>query len=293
MGARGWKTIAWNGLSFEVPGEWDPARIGPRHLLLASEPGPAMEIKWATVKGRFSGRRLLRELSRRVGRKGAAFRETELPAPWRPFLTGFEAAGFQWDAGGERAVGALLYCPACRTASMVQFLGPADADLVGRAAARVLASLRDHRSDGNVAWAVYDVAALLPRHFVLGRHRFEAGRFALEFKGRGRRLTLYRWAPAAVLLQGRSLAEFAETAAGGARTAWRPLADAGHPAVEGRDPGAGGPWRTGLGLSRFRRLRLWHLADRNRILGARLEGRRPIDDAEMSAVSDNYGVADE
>ena len=292
MGARGWKTIAWNGLRFEVPGDWDPARIGPRHLLLASEVGPVMEIKWATVQGRFSGRRRLRELARQVGRRGAAFRETALPEPWRPFLSGFEAAGFQWDGGGERAVGALLYCPACRTASMVQFLGPAAA----RNAARVLASLRDHRGDGKVAWALYDVAALLPRDYVLGRHRFEAGRFALEFMGRGRRLTLYRWAPAAVLLQDRSLAAFAETAAGGVRMALRPLTSAGHPAVEGRDPAAdrpGGRWLARLGLSWFRRLRVWHLADRNRILGVRLEGRRPIDDAEMNAVSESYGVADE
>lgn len=292
----GWKTIAWDGLRFEAPGDWDPARIGTRHLLLASEAGPAMEVKWAPVKGRFSARRLLRELSRRVGRTGAVFRETALPEPWRPSLARFDATGFQWDAGDERALGALLYCTDCRTASMVQFLGTADADLIAGAAARVLASLRDHRSDGKVAWALYDVAALLPRHFALGRHRFEAGRFVLEFKGRGRRLTLYRWAPAAVLLQDRSLAAFAETAAGGAGMAWRPLTRAGDPAVEGREPAADGPggrWRARLGLAWFRRLRLWHLADRNRILGVRLEGRRPIDDAEMSALSESYGVADE
>ena len=104
VGARGWKTIAWNGLRFEVPGDWDPARIGPRHLLLASEAGPVMEIKWATVKGRFSGRRRLRELSRRVRRRGAAFRETALPEPWRPFLSGFEARSVQTLSGGAPAI---------------------------------------------------------------------------------------------------------------------------------------------------------------------------------------------
>jgi hypothetical protein len=296
VGARGWKTIAWNGLRFAIPGDWEPARIGPRHLLFESGPGPVMEIKWAAVKGRFYGRRRLRELSRRVARKGAAFQTTALPAAWRAPLAGFDAQGFQWDAGNERAVGVLLYCPACRTASMIQFLGPPAAGRSAGSAALVLASFRDHRSDGRVAWALYDIAALLPHHFALGRHRFEAGRFVLEFQGPGRRLALYRWAPAGVLLRDRSLTEFAETVAGGRGMAFLPLASAGHPTVEGRDPspdGAGGRLLARLGMSWFRRLRLWHVSGRNRILGIRVEGRRPIDDAEMTAMSDAYGMADE
>jgi hypothetical protein len=46
-------------------------------------------------------------------------------------------------------------------------------------------------------------------------------------------------------------------------------------------------------MSRFRRLRVWRVAGRNRILGVRLEGRRPIDDPDMQRVSDGYGLAEE
>ncbi len=296
VSARNWKTIAWNGVRFTVPGDWDPARVGRRHLLLESAPGPVMEVKWAAVKGRFSGGRHLRKLARRVGRNGGVFRETALPAKWRTSVAGFEAEGFQWDAGTERSSGVLLYCPACRIASMIQFLERPGADITTSNAARVLASFQDHRSDDRTAWALYDMVALLPDSFALERCRFEAGRFVLEFNGPVGRLTLYRWAPAEVLLQNRNLADFAQTVAGGKGLSFRSFTVHGHPAVDGGDPlpvGPGGRLRARLGLGRFRRLRLWRVAGRNRILGVRLEGRRPIEDPEMQVVSDAYGMADE
>lgn len=295
MSPKNWKTIAWGGVRFVVPDDWDPARVGRRHLVLESAPGPVMEVKWAAVLGRFAAGRHLRNLARHVGRNGGVFRETALPAAWRPGVAGFESTGFQWDAGAERAAGVLLYCPSCRTASMIQFLERPGADRITSAAVRVLASFRDHRSDGRTAWALYDVAADLPDRFVLDRCRFEAGRFVLEFKGPGHRLTLYRWAPAEMLLQDRGLAEFAQSAAGGNGLVFRPSTVAGHPATEGTDPmpaGCGERLRARLGWIRFRRLRLWQVTGRNRILGVRLESRRPIEDPDMQAVSNAYGMAD-
>jgi hypothetical protein len=295
-GSGEWKTVAWNGVCFEAPADWEPARIGRRHLMLEAAPGPVMEIKWAAVTGRFSDRSQLRTLGGRVTRRGAAFRKTALPEDWRAAVKGFDAQGFQWDAGDERAMGALLYCRGCRTASLVQFLERPAAASIARDAVRVLASLRDHRSDDRVAWALYDIAALLPARFTLDRHRFDAGRFVVEFKGPGRRLTLYRWAPAEVLLQNRSLADFAGAVAGDTRLRFRPLAGVAHPAVEGCPPPPAGPvgrLRLRLGMTWFCRLRLWHVASRNRILGMRLEGRRPIDGLEMQTVSEGYAMAGE
>jgi hypothetical protein len=50
--------------------------------------------------------------------------------------------------------------------------------------------------------------------------------------------------------------------------------------------------RVRLGRIRFRRLRVWQVTGRNRILGVRLESRRPVEDPDMQAVSDAYGMAD-
>jgi hypothetical protein len=208
------KEIAWNGIRFVVPAAWEPGRIGPRHLVVESDAGPAMEIKWGPVKGRFSRRAHLRRLSKLTRARGAALREWTPPQDWLQALTRFECTGFAWEAGSEAAVGAILHCPACRTASVIQFFQPPGRRGATGQAVAVLASLRDHRDDGRVAWAVYDIHALLPSGFALARHRFEAGRFFLEFRANRRTIGLFRWAPAAVLLRDRDLSRFAETVAG-------------------------------------------------------------------------------
>ena len=289
------KEIAWNGIRFVVPAAWEPGRIGPRHLVIESEAGPAMEIKWGPVKGQFSRRAHLRRLSKLTLARGAALREWTPPEDWKQALSRFECAGFAWEAGGEAAVGVILHCPTCRTASVIQFFQPPGRSGAAGQAVAVLASLRDHRDDGRVAWAVYDILALLPSGFALVRHRFQAGRFFLEFRARRRTIRLFRWAPAAVLLRDRDLSRFAETVAGFDGIEFRATAAAGEPAVEGRQRAEGCARRLAsvLGLRPVRTARIWHVPDRNRILGIVVESRFAIDPAVMETVRGGYGLAEE
>ena len=291
------KEIAWNGIRFVVPAAWEPGRIGPRHLVIESESGPAMEIKWGPVKGRFSRRAHIRRLSKLTLARGATLREWAPLQDWKQALTRFECAGFAWEAGGEAAVGAILHCPACRTASVIQFFQPPGRSGAAGQAVAVLASLRDHRDDGRVAWAVYDIFALLPNGFALVRHRFEAGRFFLEFRDRRRSISLFRWAPAAVLLRDRDLSRFAATAAGfdGMEFQATAVAVDDQPEVEGRERTAGVARRlaSSLGLGLVRTARIWHVPTRNRILGIVVEGRFAIDPAVMETVRGGYGLAEE
>jgi len=289
------KEIAWNGIRFVVPAAWEPGRIGPRHLVIESEAGPAMEIKWGPVKGRFSRPAHLRRLSKLTLARGAALREWAPPQDWLQALSRFECAGFAWEAGSEAAVGTILHCPACRTASVIQFFQPRGRSGAAGQAAAVLASLRDHRDDGRVAWAVYDILALLPSGFALVRHRFQAGRFFLEFRAQRRTIGLFRWAPAAVLLRDRDLSRFAETAAGLDGMEFRATAVAGAPTVEGRERAAGCARRLAsfLGLRPVRTARIWHVPARNRILGIVVAGRFAIDPAVMETVQGGYGLVEE
>jgi len=289
------KEIAWNGIRFVVPAAWEPGRIGPRHLVIQSEAGPAMEIKWGPVKGRFSRRTHLRRLSKLTRARGAALREWVPPKDWQQALSRFESAGFAWEAGGEAAVGTILHCPTCRTASLIQFFQPPGRTGAAGQAAAVLASLQDHRDDGRVAWAVYDILALLPIGFALVRYRFEAGRFFLEFRARRRTIGLLRWAPAAVLLRDRDLSRFAETMAGLDGLEFQASAVGGEPAVEGRERAEGCARRlaSSLGLRPIRTARIWHVPSRNRILGIVVEGRFGIDPAVMETVRGGYGLAGE
>ena len=205
----GWKSVAWSGVQFAVPREWEPGRIGARHLLFESDDGPAMEIKWGPSGRGFSSRRYLRRLARRVARGGAVFQERALPADGGSPPGPVEGLGFEWKGKDGGAVGALLFCPVCRTVSLLQFFLRASGSGGDRQALQVIDSFQDHRSDGRCAWALYDIRAVLPVHFRLVGHRFEAGRFMLEFRGRRRGLMLYRWAPAGVLLKDQTLDAFA------------------------------------------------------------------------------------
>jgi hypothetical protein len=294
--AAGWKSVAWGGVQFTVPQAWEPGRIGPRYLLLESEVGPAMEVTWGPSGRRFSSRRYLQKLARQVSCRGAVFQERTLPADWRQRLGPVEGIGFEWRGKEQSAVGALLFCSVCRTVSLLQLFrrGPgADSD---RHAARVLGSFQDHRTDGSCAWALYDIQAVLPGHFRLYAHRFEAGRFVLEFRGRRRRLTLYRWAPAGVLLKDRALKDFAAVSAGGAGIDFHPLAAAGRAGVEGvdtRPAGLAGRLDAVLRRPWLRGVRVWCVESRNRILGVRLEARQPVTAAELSGLCNAYGMDDE
>lgn len=296
MKAANWRAVAWSGVQLAVPNEWQPARIGPRYLLLESEFGPTMEVKWGPSGSRLSRRRRFRRLARQIDRKGAIFRERALPADWRRSLGLLEGVGFEWKAEKECAVGALLFCPVCRTVSLIQFFHRGHGAESDRQAAQVLGSFQDHRSDGRCAWSLYDINAVLPAQFRLTEHRFEAGRFVLEFRDGRRRLTLYRWAPAGVLLEGRNLEAFAAASAGGSGVDFLPLPDAGRAGVEGVDPrpsGLAGRLKMALRRPRFRGVRVWCVERRNRILGVRLEAPHPVTAAELSELCSAYGMADE
>jgi hypothetical protein len=292
-----WKTIAWNGLSFPVPRTWEPARIGARHLVIESDAGPAMEIKWKPGVGRVSAHRQLRRLLRHGGRsRAAAAGEWPLPEEWKLALARYDALGFSWEGAADAAHGAVITCPTCRSAIMVQFFHPRGSR-PDRKAAAVLGGLSDHRADGLTEWAVFDIHALLPEEFVLVRHRFEVGRFRLEFAGRQRRrMTLLRFAPAAPLLSKRSLEELARTLPACGLLEFSALPVGGNPGVEGRE--AAGlsvlrRLRARIGVAPLRRVRLWHVGARNRLLGVMLEGRREIGTGAMEALCAAYGMGDE
>jgi hypothetical protein len=289
----GWKPVAWGGVQFAVPRKWEPCRIAARHLLFESDTGPAMEIKWGPSGRRFPDRRYLQRLARQVGRAGAIFRERAWPVAGGRFQGPFEGLGFEWQGKEGGALGALLFCPVCRTVSLVQFFRRGPGNEADRLAARVIGSFQDHRSDGRCAWALYDIRAVVPEHFRLVGHRFEAGRFVLKFRGRRRGLTLYRWAPAGVLLKDQGLDAFAAAGAGGAGMDFRPRTGAGRIEVEAFDPppvGLAGRLRAVLRRPRFRGIRVWCVEGRNRILGLRLEAPQPVTAAELSELCRDYGM---
>ena len=139
-----WREVAWNGVRFETPATWVPASIGSRYLLFEDRSGPTLEIRWEPVRGKFSHAAQLKRLSAGRGRKPSRpAAAVDLPASWAAALNRFEAAGFSWCGERLGAQGAILYCPVCRQASLIQLFRQGKG-LRRRDTEHILTSLRDH-----------------------------------------------------------------------------------------------------------------------------------------------------
>ena len=286
-----WKEIGWNGIRFRAPADWQLAQIGARHLVLEDETAPVMEVKWARVKGNFSHRTHLKRLTslqKKQVRK--TFKAESIPADWETVLMNFKVSGFSWQGDTIPGQGVILFCPSCRNATLIQFFQKKSTENI-RISSQVLDSFRDHRQDGQILWAAYDIRAIVPETYQLKRHRFEAGKYELDFSDGRQHICLHRWALASVLLAEQDLVQLAKTVA----DLNRPDPVAG--SIDGCDMAewSSAPktdWQRWLG--RFKRkssyywLGLWHLEEKNRILGVRAEGKKPLDTELLDRICSHY-----
>ncbi|MFH2218600.1 MAG: hypothetical protein ABII68_02925 [Pseudomonadota bacterium] len=286
------KEIAWNGIRFQAPADWEVGRIGSYYLMLEKESGPVLEMKWGRVKGVFSHKKHMRRLSVLHGkRSGISIGESPLTPEWEDALDGFSATGFSWQGTSMGGMGAILYCPMCHNATLIQFHHN-DSGESKNTTLSVLNSFSDHRADGQIRWAVFDIQAMIPEKFKLVRQRLVPGKTELAFEAKGRKVTLHRWGPAAVLLRGRGIAGFAETMAG---------MPSQHPDVMINIDEKSAEWavspsvsilgRAFGGIRRkhpFKRFRLWHLKKKNRILGVGAEGKKPFDPHFLDRICADY-----
>ncbi len=286
-----WKEIGWNGIHFRVPADWQLAQIGARHLVLEDETAPVMEVKWSRVKGKFSHRNHLKRLTalqKKQVRK--SFTLESIPSDWETALMDFEVSGFSWQADTTGGQGVILFCQSCRNATLVQFFHKKSNENI-RISSHVLESFRDHRTDGQILWAAYDIRAIVPETYQLKRHRFEAGKFELDFAEGSQHICLHRWSMASVLLAEQDLVALAKTVAG----LNRPEPVAGR--IDGHDMAewSSAPtndWQRRLGRFKHKPsyywLGLWHLEERNRILGVRAEGKKPLDTNLLDRICSHY-----
>ena len=176
----------------------------------------------------------------------------------------------------------IIFCPECERATLVQWYFDAEreTDLLGK----ILQSFRDHTNKSEQVWSIYDIKAILPVEAKLTKHEFLPGRYTLCFDIMGTQLTLYRFKPAAVLLEkksvgefGKDLLNFAQQAEGNGWASWQ------H-ASEGID----------LLLAKLRRkpawhwMRLWHDPKQNVILGVKAEGKRIAKTGWLDTICENF-----
>jgi hypothetical protein len=286
-----WCEIAWNGVRLQVPAGWQPREVGRRYLLLASPSGPAMELRWgpAAKKCAAPADYLRRLQPRRAPRR--IIRPTALTAAWQKALAGFACQGFAWSDGRQAATGSVICCPVCRTATLIQFFHPPGAG-AGPAAARALTAFRDHGAAQTVDYALFDIRAEVPAMFELVGQRFEPGYFELSFRRPRQRLVLHRWGPAQVLLQDAPLATLGRRLMPGSDGRPEALLVGPHRGLGWSQGTPERSWQSWWKIlqpgDRFRHYRIWHMADRNRLMGVSLEGRLAPPHPWLEALCEAY-----
>jgi hypothetical protein len=291
--ASDWKETAWNGIRFVNPSDWEPAEIGKRYLMLEDDAGPALEIKWEPIKGIFSHQKHLRRLSSLYKRQsGKKLQESALPMGWEDALEAYETSGFTWSGETVSGNGVILFCSQCKNATLIQFYEN-ETEKISHVSRKILASLKDHPKNGWIVWAMFDIRAVIPEEFRLVRHRFTPGEFHISFAAGRRRIALHRWGPATVLLSGINLEQFARNMTS------LPDKDPISVGVEDRhmleweaapqcSSGGARWWRRIKRRPTLLRFRIWHEAEKNRILGIRMEGVAPPDPQILEKITASY-----
>ena len=289
------KPVAWNGVRFDAPCDWEITELGQRHLLLETNDHPIMEVKWGPVKGTFSHRKQLRRLVRgKTQPSSPAVNMAECPPSWTEALGDFEISCFTWQGRSINGTGLILYCPQCRQASLLQFFHT-DEQWDSTWTDSVLKSFADHAPGLEQEWSIFDIRFVIPVQFHLTQHRFEPGMYQIGFQTSHQTLNIYRWGLAAVLLNDGDLPAFAQQ---------MKLLDpmSALPTGSSRPEMAQWSWQTSQGrwsrvwqrllrAHRFQMLRLWHLEATNRILGVHLASRRAIDIPNFESICTAYEIS--
>lgn len=247
-----------------------------------------MEIKWQRVRGRFSAKSHFKRLAGIHGRRKKIIRPWQPPASWLDALDGFKVDGFQWQGPDDAGNGVILWCPHCRTASLIQFLGDGD-DGGASVQPEILASFGDHRDDDQVLWSLFDIRILISKSFEMREFTFKPGSYRFAFDNDGISLILFRWAPAAALLTDQGLADFTAGALKRDPRDFHEISFNGYPAVAWKLCHGFLPrWHCFRSKPSFFQGRVWHIESLNRILGVHMLAKKPLEDSLLDTICGSY-----
>ncbi|HYF50634.1 MAG TPA: hypothetical protein VEJ63_14575 [Planctomycetota bacterium] len=201
--------FAWDGVSFSVPAHWNLSGYThdklQRRVEMEDDFAHRLDVEWmfsnaklnpATIEKRYmkSSKALTRSAKETIPLAG-------LPGGWAAFLYSF--------ADGRKLVTAWALFPEQKF--FIIFLlhferqSPEDPE---RLVLDLASSLELH-TGALIPWECYDIAFEVPKAFKLEKTEFLAGRKLFQFQWRGRRLYVWFFSLADLLLKKRSLNEWA------------------------------------------------------------------------------------
>ena len=213
----GCRRLAWSGLSFGVPSNWELAvyrflRRGVTRIELEDEYAVRLEAEWTRSRKALDLRRIMKryeDASKPLTLKSDDQQAVAgLPGGWHATRFVFKETG---PAGGggdlkivrHELVTAFYLCPqsALFCFFILHFM-PGDTEDPVTIVRQLAATLQDHGADDWTPWQLFDLAFRLPREFALERAEFDIGAKLMVFAWRRRRYFLWHFSCADVFLKG-------------------------------------------------------------------------------------------
>lgn len=237
---EGERRIAWQGLSFTVPSNWEMAvykslRRGGQRIELEDEYSIRLESEWIRAdKKRLKLKRIMKryeDAAKPLTLKADEQRDVpNLSTGWHAthFIfkeTAPDASGNRLDIVRHDLVTAFYLCP---DSSIFCFfllhIMPEDREAPVRLVTRLAESFQDHGGDTRWPYQLFDIAFRFPREWSLERTQFDIGIKLMLFTWRLRRCYLWHFSCADIFLKdGQTPAEWACGYLNGARLVKGPV----------------------------------------------------------------------
>lgn len=193
--------VAWDGLSFDVPLDWDLAyqetRLGITRIRLEDPVAVRLSAEWMSPSASLDMGRIMARFKSSSKKLRQASKDsetlTDLPPNWSAILYRFQ--------DGRRLGLAFFLAPQSEVFAFFQIhLDPGPPGEAAGLLRRFIASFQRH-TRGPVPWACYDIAFTVPPGFRLASAEFNPGLKRLTFERSLRRLTTWHVSLADMVLK--------------------------------------------------------------------------------------------
>lgn len=204
------KNIAWDGISFDVPSNFEVSGIDKRFLQLDNGEYPCIELRWYDAGRTYKEKTYFRQLAKKIeSSSGLKIESTVLPASWKGPLKRYNTTAFYWQSDLATGRGVMFYCKDVAKVMLIQFIGECN-NQIDNAAVTLFNSLQFSPPESDQLWHIYDMKATLPGSMALESFEFKPGRFNISLADQVESIDLYRFSPADIILKDCTLGEFAE-----------------------------------------------------------------------------------
>ncbi len=278
------REIAWNGLRFETPQQWEVIISGRNHILFESDFQPVLELRWDSSSNQTTEKRIAKIVKKLQKELELPIAEVPFPSAWKDGLEGYEQTWLSWR-DDKLVTGAVLLCEKCGTLLLLRFFHTDNSPL------EMLTTLHCHVDKGNVTpWSIQDFKLSLPKPFSLLHYNLAAGFTRLSFSAPRAILHVCRIAPARERLKRQKLQNILKTLLG------VPDLDENADILRHTVEYYRSPSIFSQIIIRLRRqkpfcwARIWHCEDSDRLLAVIMESIRPIDVSTVHAICETYEI---